>query len=259
MPERGDDLLPLQGRGWEGVGRNINARRGPAHVAILALFSILALALSYPLITHFTTYVPGNATWAFDEYTFVWNNWWFKRAVLDLHTSPLHTDLLFFPLGIDEGLKGDVVGLDIQLNKLRYARRYEVPLTNGDIFCLPFASASFDCVVCSQVLEHLPSGHGPFDEMIRVLRPGGRLVLGTPDYGTLSWPIIERVYGLAAPGAYADEHITHHTRAGLVDLLKSYGLNVQGVEYVFGSELIVAATKPESLPGRLVHAAGGSL
>ncbi|MBC8448565.1 MAG: hypothetical protein H8D78_12530 [Chloroflexi bacterium] len=71
------------------------------HIAVLAFFLALALALSYPLIAHFTTHVPGSATWAFDEYTFVWNNWWFKQAVIDRHSSPLHTDLLFFPVGID--------------------------------------------------------------------------------------------------------------------------------------------------------------
>jgi len=71
------------------------------HVAVLGLFLTLALALSWPLVAHFGTHVPGSATWAFDEYTFVWNTWWFKRASVDLLTSPLHTDLLFFPLGID--------------------------------------------------------------------------------------------------------------------------------------------------------------
>ena len=71
------------------------------HIAVLGLFLTLALALSWPLVAHFGTHVPGSATWAFDEYTFVWNTWWFKRATVDLLTSPLHTDLLFFPLGID--------------------------------------------------------------------------------------------------------------------------------------------------------------
>ena len=41
-------------------------RRRP-HRAALALFSILTLALTYPLVTHLTTHVPGSATWAFDE------------------------------------------------------------------------------------------------------------------------------------------------------------------------------------------------
>ena len=45
--------------------------------------------------------MPGTATWAFDESTFVWNIWYFKHALLDLHSSPLHTELIWYPLGID--------------------------------------------------------------------------------------------------------------------------------------------------------------
>ncbi len=75
-------------------------RRRP-HMAALTLFSFLTLALTYPLVTHLTTHVPGSATWAFDEYTFLWSAWWFKTAALDLHSSPLHTHLLFYPLGLD--------------------------------------------------------------------------------------------------------------------------------------------------------------
>jgi len=71
------------------------------HFAVLGLFLVLSLALGYPLVSRFGSHVPGSATWAFDEYTFVWNTWWFKQAAVDLLTNPLHTDLLFFPVGID--------------------------------------------------------------------------------------------------------------------------------------------------------------
>jgi dolichol-phosphate mannosyltransferase len=134
---------------------------------------------------------------------------------------------------LDEG-----IGLDIQLNKLRFARRYEAPLVNGDAFCLPFSPDSFDCIICSQVIEHLPAGNQPFSEMARVLRPGGRLILGTPDYGTVWWPIIEQLYHFAAPNAYADEHITHYTKASLVESLESYGFMPEAFKYVFRSELV---------------------
>ncbi len=70
-------------------------------VVILAVFVVLALALSYPLPLRFTTHTPGSATWAFDESTFLWNIWYFKHALLDLGTSPLHSELIWYPLGID--------------------------------------------------------------------------------------------------------------------------------------------------------------
>jgi len=71
---------------------------------IIGLYTIIALLLTYPLITHFTTHVPGTNIWAFDEYTFLWNIWWFKYSLLDLHTNPLFTAYIFYPLGISLAL-----------------------------------------------------------------------------------------------------------------------------------------------------------
>jgi dolichol-phosphate mannosyltransferase len=135
------------------------------------------------------------------------------------------------------------VGLDIQMNKLRFARCYGLSLVNGDVFRLPFRTGAFDCLVCSQLIEHLPAGDGPFSEMARVLRTGGHLILGTPDYGTVSWPIIERVYRFAAPNAYADEHITRYSKESLVRCLGEHGFKAEAFEYVFGSELIALFTR----------------
>jgi len=69
--------------------------------AVLGLLAVLAVILSWPLVAHFSSRLPGTATWAFDESTFAWNIWYFKHALLDLHTSPLHTELIWYPLGID--------------------------------------------------------------------------------------------------------------------------------------------------------------
>jgi len=70
------------------------------HLLIIGLYLALSLALTYPLLLHFTTHVPGSATWAFDEYTFLWNMWWFKYSIFDLQTNPLYSSFIFYPLGI---------------------------------------------------------------------------------------------------------------------------------------------------------------
>ena len=53
--------------------------------------------------------------------------------------------------------------------------------------------------------------------------PGGTLVIGTPDYATLGWRIIEPIYGSLMPGGYRDEHITHYTQASLTSILTRHG------------------------------------
>jgi SAM-dependent methyltransferase len=44
---------------------------------------------------------------------------------------------------------------------------------------LAFCNASFDVILCTEVLEHIPEPQSAIDEMFRVLAPGGRLVLTT--------------------------------------------------------------------------------
>src|SRR3954466_3493740 len=71
------------------------------HPIILGLYTLLTLVLTWPLLLHFATHVPGVAQWAFDESTFLWNIWYLKHTVIDQLSSPLHTELIWYPLGID--------------------------------------------------------------------------------------------------------------------------------------------------------------
>ena len=138
---------------------------------------------------------------------------------------------------------GNAVGVDVVFRKLRYMSRYRTPLVQASVFALPFLDASFETIVCSEVIEHIPASGQPFHEMARVNKPGGRLVLGTPDYGTRSWRMIEAAYRLLAPGGYADEHITHYTHDQLRDMVVGLGYRHLRTEYVFGSEMILAFAK----------------
>lgn len=52
----------------------------------------------------------------------------------------------------------------------------------GDAQHLPFASNSFDLIVSCETIEHLPQQRSALSEMHRVARPGGRLLLTTPNY-----------------------------------------------------------------------------
>ncbi len=47
----------------------------------------------------------------------------------------------------------------------------------GDAGALPFLEGSFDMALCRLAFHHIPEYEKPFSEMVRVLRPGGRLVL----------------------------------------------------------------------------------
>ena len=135
------------------------------------------------------------------------------------------------------------VAVDVLMRKLRYARKFGRPLVHASGFSLPFADESFPCVLCSQVIEHVPKDSSILDELCRVLRVGGRLVLGTPDYANWQWVCMEKAYGMAAPGAYADEHIAHYTYDELARIFQERGFELEASRYILKGELIMAFRK----------------
>ena len=138
------------------------------------------------------------------------------------------------------------VALDILIRKLRYARRFGHDRVQGSIFDLPVPDQSFPCVVCSQVIEHVPRVN-VLDELDRVLKPGGFLILGTPDYGKWQWIVIEWLYKVLLPQAYADEHITHYTFQELYDeMVTKRGYRLESTRYILQGELILGLRKSSS-------------
>lgn len=76
----------------------------------------------------------------------------------------------------------------------------------GDLAGLQFADASFDAVLNNEVLEHVPDDDLALSEMVRVLKPGGRLFLFTPNryypietHGLILRKTGEHVSGLRGP------------------------------------------------------------
>ena len=68
---------------------------------ILGLFTLLALALTWPLLRHITTHVPGSDTWAYDEYTFIWSMWHFQHSLFAADSAIFFSQNIFYPLGME--------------------------------------------------------------------------------------------------------------------------------------------------------------
>jgi ubiquinone/menaquinone biosynthesis C-methylase UbiE len=142
------------------------------------------------------------------------------------------------------------VGLDMQIRKLRWLRAPGRQLVQGSLSELPFPDGCFDAVICSEVIEHIAREDIDLSDMVRVLAPGGILVLGTPDYGRWTWRTLEAMYKKVFPQGYATEHINPYTRGELRGEIERMGLVVLDVQYVFGSEMIFKARKPAAAHSR---------
>lgn len=134
------------------------------------------------------------------------------------------------------------VGVDIDLGKLRYLRKTNARLVNADGRKLPFKNSCFSTVICSELIEHI-KGKEIFKEFNRVLKKGGLLILGTPDYGRIYWPLIEKLYRFFHRGGYADKHITPYTSKELFAFLDKNDFEILQFDYIFKSELITKARK----------------
>jgi len=103
-----------------------------------------------------------------------------QACVLDVGTGTARLPLTLFR-HLD--FKGRVVGLDSSRAMLDVAVAKtvffseSVDLVENDAKVLPFRPAAFDAVACIEVLEFLPSVAGALCEMVRVLKPGGTLVV----------------------------------------------------------------------------------
>ena len=88
------------------------------------------------------------------------------------------------------GSTGQVVGLDASHHMLQHAR--SIPCENtpefvhGNVTHIPFASASFNGVYCNRVLMHLQDPLTAVRDMLRILKPGGWMVLFEPDWSSAS-------------------------------------------------------------------------
>jgi SAM-dependent methyltransferase len=86
--------------------------------------------------------------------------------------------------GAIEALGGRYTGIDVQQN-----RRGTVEVI-ADITSVPLPPAAFDVVVCTEVLEHVPDTAAAFEELARLCRPGGTVVVTTP----FAYPLHEEPY-----------------------------------------------------------------
>ncbi len=119
---------------------------------------------------------------------------------------------------------------------------------------LPLADGSFDCVLLSEVIEHLEAPQISIQEAARVLRPGGRLLVTTPNYRSL-WPLMEWAVDHLnmAPKMGGEQHISRFHPANLRLLLTELGLGIEYFGTIYNLSPFLSLVFPESAKRQLAR------
>ncbi len=142
------------------------------------------------------------------------------------------------------GVRHTVVGIDLADANLSRIQGLGILAVKYNLDApLPFADGVFDTVVCSEILEHIFSPDQLLREILRVLKPGGRVILTVPNLHCIRnrldvllgkhTPFIEfRVYAdstdeLSHVGV---QHIHHYTIPGMGSILRMTGFERIGAQ-----------------------------
>jgi len=111
----------------------------------------------------------------------------------------------------------EVFGIDQERGDSEILKQIEVKLIDIENNPFPFSDGIFDFVFSKSVIEHLWNPENFMSENYRILKPGGRIIIMTPD-----WRSQRHIF-------YDDfTHVHPYTQLSLKDMLKIY--NFQDVE-----------------------------
>jgi 2-polyprenyl-3-methyl-5-hydroxy-6-metoxy-1,4-benzoquinol methylase len=128
-----------------------------------------------------------------------------------------------------------VVGLDMDERSAELARRFCTDVLVGDIETmeLPFESGSFDAILCGDLIEHLRDPQALLARLRPLLRPGGRLVLSTPNIA--NWAMrLGLLFGrfrYTEWGILDKTHTHFFTRKTLRECLEAAGYRIEVFDY----------------------------
>jgi SAM-dependent methyltransferase len=159
---------------------------------------------------------------------------------------------------------GSIIGLEYDLERAREARTHSPNLINGACEELPFITTSFDVILSHEVLEHVSDDRRSVEEMVRVLKPGGIIVLFAPNRG---YPF--ETHGIYWRGRYHfgniplvhyiptrwRHHLAPHVRAysthDLEQLFQNLPVKILEQKIIFGAYDNIISRFPT--PGRLLR------
>lgn len=116
-----------------------------------------------------------------------------------------------------------VQGVEFSENGVKACRKHDVPVHHGDLLSARFADGRFDVVTARHLIEHVPDPSAFIEEVARVLKPGGELLIETPSSASLG-------RALLSVNWFANEvprHLILYNPENLTALMHAKGLTLQ--------------------------------
>ncbi|KKL11406.1 hypothetical protein LCGC14_2546130, partial [marine sediment metagenome] len=141
----------------------------------------------------------------------------------------------------------DYVGFDINNSKIRYMNgkhllNHNSFITGGfDEIQDMVLAESQDTVICIEVIEHLKHMEvvrQGLKVMHNKLKPNGKLILATPNFGGFRGKWMDKLYGIFQKGAYKDEHQLKFNLPTLKELCEEMGFQYIESKIPSGADMI---------------------
>jgi SAM-dependent methyltransferase len=123
---------------------------------------------------------------------------------------------------LDLGELKDVRGLTAEMVAAGEIQAERIGVANGDALRLPFPDGTFDRIIASEVMEHIPDDTGAAAELTRVLRPGGTIAVTVPAWlpEKVCWALSDKYHAPYVEGG----HVRIYTETSLRSVLRGAGL-----------------------------------
>jgi SAM-dependent methyltransferase len=119
-------------------------------------------------------------------------------------------------------------GVELSAFAARHAQNYG-DIFVGDVFQARYPNEHFDVIVMHHVIEHIPDPVATIREVLRILKPGGHLVLGTPDFDSGCARLFGNNYRLL----HDPTHVSLFSNDSMHRFLRDHGFTIDRVDYPY--------------------------
>jgi SAM-dependent methyltransferase len=136
---------------------------------------------------------------------------------------------------MQQSLGFETYGVEAFCPNNSFEKRHNLNIFHGTLREAKFPDDHFDVITILHVLEHVPDPRGEIKEMKRVLKAGGRLIIGGPNSDSL----LRYTFGRHWANLDVPRHLSVPSVSNLKKLGNAEGLTLRSIRYYGGAEHLI--------------------